>query len=460
MLAIYSITGKKKSQTVFLFIFALLVFSLAFPTPLQDLFINLHIPVLSTSAASRIIVLYSFLFAVLSAFGLDQLILDIKNRKFRKIFTWLLSFGFLFFALWAVVYLKLFIPDERIIVAKSNLILPTIIFAASVFIILLANFNKRLLPIFIYTLLLLVSFDMLRFAIKWMPFDPKDLVFPDTSTTKSFSKISGYNRVFGNLGGEAWIYYHLPSVEGYDALYIKKYGESISFIENGIPSDLRRSVVLFPKNGKHTSSAINLLNIKYIVHKLADDHAGWTFPYWEYANDQFKLVYKDSMYEFYENMNVFPHVFLAGKYKVEKDSGKILNLMFDNNFDLRKEIVLEEDPKMDQANEDLGSAKITSYKSNSIEISVEAKENALLFVSENYYPGWKASVNGKNTPILRANYAFRAISVEKGQYAVRFFYDPWSFRLGFYLAIGGLVGIILLMILISRKANRSKPSSF
>lgn len=459
MLAIYSITGKKKSQTIYLFIFSLLVLCLAFPTPLQDLFVKLHVPVLSTSAASRIIILYSFLFSVLSAFGFDQLINDIKEKKIKKLIIWIACFSATFFALWIVVILKLFIPFERIVVAKSNLILPTAIFALSSIIVFVAFINKKILTASIYFLLLLVSFDMLRFAIKWMPFDSRNLVFPDTTTTKSFSRISGYNRVLGNLGGEAAIYYRLPSVEGYDALYIKKYGELIRFIEAGKPEDLRRSVVLFSKNGKYTSSAINLLDIKYIVHKLADDHAGWTFPFWTYPSSQFKLIYKDAMYEFYENTNVFPHTFLVGKYKVINDQEKIKNEMFDGNLDLRSEIFLESDPGIIKTEGEIGTAKIVNYKPNKIEISVDAKSDALLFLSEIYYQGWTASVDGKNVPILKANYAFRAIVVDEGKHSIKFWYDPWSFRLGVYIAIGGVIGI-LIMILISRIVNRSRSSFF
>jgi len=458
MLALYGIFSKKNTQTLFLFISAIIVLFLAFPTPLQDIFVNLHIPVLSTSAASRIIVLYSFLFAVLSSFGFDQLVSDIKDKKIWKIVIWLLSFGFVFFALWVVVYLKVFIPDDRIVVAKSNLILPTLFLVASSIVVLLAVFNRKMLSIAICLLLLIVSFDMLRFAIKWMPFDPKNLVFPETLTTKSFSKIAGYNRVFGNLGGEASMYYHLPSVEGYDALYIKRYGELISFIEDGKLKELNRSVVIFSKTGLYNPQAINLLDIKYIVHKLADDRAVWTFPYWTYPKDQFKLIYKDKMYEFYENTKTFPHAFLVGKYKVVKDRDKIKDSIFSNSFDLRKEIILEEDPQINMAKVDIGDAKVTNYKPNSVEIFVDAKSKALLFLADNYYGGWKASVDGRSVSILRADYAFRAIPVERGQHTVRFSYDPWSFKLGVYLSIVGLSGIII-MILISKKTNRSKSSS-
>lgn len=453
MLAIYSILGKKKSQTIFLFIPAIIALFLAFPTYLQDIYVNLHIPVLSTSAASRIIVIYSFLFAVLSAFGFDQLVLDIQAKKYKKIVGWFLVFGFIFSVLWAVVYFKIFIPQERIIVARSNLILPSIIFIISALALLAASINRKLLFPVAFILLFIVSFDMLRFAIKWMPFDPKNLVFPDTITTKSFPNISGYNRVFGNLGGEASMYYHLPSVNGYDSLYIKRYGEFINYLENGKLKDLNRSVVDFSKTGLYTPQAINLLNIKYIVHKLLDNHAVWTFPFWQYPRDQFKLIYKDRMYEFYENTKVSPRAYLVGEYSIIGDSAKIINLMFSRDFDLRKEIVLEEDPKINKTKGNLGDAKIISYKENSIEISVDAHSQALLFLADIFYDGWKATVDGKDIPILRADYTFRAIPVEKGYHIVKFTYYPWSFKLGVHLSIIGIVGIIFIA-LFSKTASR------
>lgn len=455
MLAVYAILGKKNIRILFLFISAIVTLFLAFPTPLQDLFVNLHIPVLSSSAASRIIVLYSFLVIVLSAFGFEQLTLDIKERKIRKIAIWLLSFAFLFLCLWVIVYFKLFIPDARIVIARNNLILPSLFFAAISAVTLISFVNKKILTLCLFLFLFIVSFDMLRFVTKWMPFDPKNLVFPDTITTKSLTVITGFNRIFGNLGGEANVYYNLPSIEGYDALYIKKYGEIIGFINNGNSKDLNRSVILFSKNGKYASKAINLLNIRYIVHKIADGRAVWTFPYWTYPGSQFRLIYEDDMYEFYENMNVFPHAFLTGQYRVEENTDNILNIMFNDDFDLRKEIVLEKDPMIPQARGSVGNANIVSYKSNSMDILVNAKEKALLFLSEIYYPGWKATIDGKNASILRADYAFRAIPVEKGNHIVKFFYEPWSFRLGIYLAIGGLIGAIFL-VWISRNINRSK----
>ena len=217
------------------------------------------------------------------------------------------------------------------------------------------------------------------------------------------------------------------------------------------------SVVSFPKNSKNTPKAINLLGIKYIAHKLTDNGVSWTFPYWTYPRGQFNLIYKDNYYRFYQNNNVLPHTFLVGEYRVIKDKKQILKTIFSDGFNPGSEIVLEDDPKIIKTNGNIGDAKTIEYQPNNIEISVDSRSNALLLLMDNYDNGWKASIDGKSVPILRANYAFRAIGVDSGKHIVRFWYDPWSFKLGVYIAIAGLIGI-LVTILFSRTANRSKSS--
>lgn len=463
MLAIYSLLRMKRHQTLFFFIFGLSSLILAINNPISIFIQNFQIPILSTSAINRIIILFSFSFAVLAGFGLDQLLLDIKNRSKKIILVWLCLFGLLFLILWMTILQKLFIPLDKIIISRQNLILPTILFVAPSALVILAMLLKKIKRQVLYVFLalgfiILVAFDMLRFAVKWQAFDPKSLVFPNFSTTQAFSKISGFNRVFGNLGGEATMYYKLPSVEGYDALYSKRYGQFIGYIEKEEFLESNWSVVNFPKNSPNTPKAIDLLDIKYIVHKLADDHAGWTFPFWTYPEKQFELIYKDNYYEFYKNNKVLPHAFLVGEYRVIKDDKLLLKTLFSNDFNLRHEIVLENDPKITKTNEDIGDAKMVNYQPNSMEISVDAKNNVLLFLTENYDQGWRASVDGKDVPILRADYTFRAIRINKGKHSVRFWYDPWSFRLGVYLAIGGLFGILITIFLISRKVSPLKPS--
>ena len=449
VLSFYSILFKRNKKIYFFILTALFSILLSFQSPIIDLIVLLKIPVLSTSAASRIIVLFSFSIIVLSSMGLDYLIGDLKKNKIKQIILWL-SLGILIFAfLWSIVIFKLFIPIEKIIIARQNLILPTvmllsltIVVASGFFLVKVKKLNKFVifLP---FILLILVSFDMLRFATKWQPFDPKHLVFPKIPIENEFKKMSGYERVFGNLGTEAIMYYKLSSIEGYDAVYNKRYGQFMTSIKNGDVGAHARSVVIFPKYGLYSQDVLNLLGVKYLIHKIADGHSPWTFPFWN-DPDTFRLTYDDGVYQVYENLRALPRTFLVNNLKVQKDPQEIINAMYLDNTDLSKTVVLEENPNIN-LNMKKGSASIKDYSPNYVRIDTVSDGSAILFLSDVYYPGWKAYVDGNKTQVYRANFTFRSIIVPKGTHSVTFVYDPISFRLGLFFAG---IGVILLFVTI------------
>lgn len=82
-----------------------------------------------------------------------------------------------------------------------------------------------------------------------------------------------------------------------------------------------------------------------------------------------------------------------------------------------------------------GSAEITRYEPDVVELAVEAERGGLLFVSEIHHPGWRAYVDGDEAPIWRTNAAFRGVEVPAGAHEVRFVYEDPAYRLGRWLSI-------------------------
>jgi uncharacterized membrane protein YfhO len=76
-----------------------------------------------------------------------------------------------------------------------------------------------------------------------------------------------------------------------------------------------------------------------------------------------------------------------------------------------------------------------------------------LVLSDTYYPGWKAFVDGKETKIYRADYAFRAIPLNAGTHRVEFTYDPISFKLGVGGTLMGIIGCVVIVL----APRREKP---
>jgi hypothetical protein len=69
-------------------------------------------------------------------------------------------------------------------------------------------------------------------------------------------------------------------------------------------------------------------------------------------------------------------------------------------------------------------AEITDYQIDSAEIHVEAPIPGYVFMSDTYFPGWKAYLDGQQVPILRAWLNFRAVKTPAGKHILKFFYRP------------------------------------
>lgn len=419
-----------KSFIVFFTALGLLSLALAVNSPLSSYVVSLKIPVISTSALSRIIVLFSFSFAVLAGFGLDRLLKDIRDVRanksnIKKIIGVLTAAGVFFALTWLLLLVGKVYPDEWLIVVKRNLILPTALFIGGAGLILASTRYKKLLLFTICYLPFAISFDSFRFAQKWMPFDPKELVYPNVPVISALKENIDYGRVFGNLGGEVTVYYNIPMIEGYDPLYIGRYGEFIRTASAGEFTKGERSVVRLARDGKYTDRVLDLLGVTTIFHPIPDTNQGWAYPVWrEDKGGRYTLVYKDSKHELYKNNFALPRALPFYDFEVIGSDQEMIRRFYSDEFDFRKKLIVEEEIKdINNAREGTGSAKIISYVPNKVAIEVNTTTPALLFLSDNYYPGWKAFVNGKEAKIYRADYTFRAIVVPAGESIVEFKYE-------------------------------------
>ena len=72
-------------------------------------------------------------------------------------------------------------------------------------------------------------------------------------------------------------------------------------------------------------------------------------------------------------------------------------------------------------------------------MDVNAPRRSLLILSDTYYPGWKAFVDGKETQIYQTDLALRGVVVEAGNHKVEFRYQPESFRYGLIISLMSLL---------------------
>ena len=90
-----------------------------------------------------------------------------------------------------------------------------------------------------------------------------------------------------------------------------------------------------------------------------------------------------------------------------------------------------------------------------LELTVESDSNALLVVADNWYPAWKATVDGIEAPVLRAYHTLRAVPVGPGRHDVVMWYDPGTLRGGMLTTVFGLL-VLVAVIVVSLVRDRRR----
>jgi hypothetical protein len=149
----------------------------------------------------------------------------------------------------------------------------------------------------------------------------------------------------------------------------------------------------------------------------------------------------------YRNEAALPRAFVAAEARC-LDTAEVLKLIRARTVDFRREVLLtdclgatagdDRSPRRDAPSP--GTARIERYGADRIVISAESNRGGYLVLTDAWFPGWTASVDGRETRVERADHAFRAVKLGPGHHDVEFRYAPMSVRLG--LALSALAAVV------------------
>jgi hypothetical protein len=168
---------------------------------------------------------------------------------------------------------------------------------------------------------------------------------------------------------------------------------------------------------------LDMMNIKYVVSRRGKLDASYV-----------KLGEAEAA-NLFRNDNAMPRAFLVPEAVHMSDREEILKTMVEATFDPAARLYLDGPvPGFSGMKRPLQEAsdgvEILDYGPNRIVMKAVSSTPQWLFLSDAFYPGWKATLNGDPVPIHRANFMFRAIQVPPGEWTVRWNYDPLLFRIG------------------------------
>ncbi len=407
ILALFSLFYKR-DKNVFFFgslFFVSLIFS--FPTIFAKVPYILNIPLLSTSQPTRLLFLTDFSLSILCATGFNGLY---KNRK--GLLKIILAMTLFFTFVWILVIKNPnnIISTENIRVAENNLYFPSLIFVISS-IVLFVKSKKINFKLISLAVILITVFDLFRFGWKFTPFTKIDYLYPKTSTIAFLQSQKGQFRIMSTdsriLSPNFSIVYKLQSIEGYDPLYIERYGEFVAALERDTPNinpPFGFNRIITPRNYK--SELIDLLGVKYVL-SLSD-----------LSLDKLTKVFQEGETRVYENKKAFQRAFFVEETLLARDKQDSIRKIFDNKDILNKIAIVEDG---NTSSWSVGKVQIQSYRENRIVLRTESKGVGFLVLMDSLYLTWRAKIDGKETKIIRTDYNFRGLVIPKGIHKVEFY---------------------------------------
>jgi hypothetical protein len=149
----------------------------------------------------------------------------------------------------------------------------------------------------------------------------------------------------------------------------------------------------------------------------------------------------------HRNPRVLPRARLMGRPVYVEDRPSASRALRALGTSVRERLVVEDpDRPLAEGAEVSGTARIVTDLPEHVEVEVEARTAAYLFLADTFDPGWSATLGGRPVPIRPAQANFRAVFVPPGSHRVVFTYEPTGFRLGLGLTCGGLAisGVLLI----------------
>lgn len=163
------------------------------------------------------------------------------------------------------------------------------------------------------------------------------------------------------------------------------------------------------------------------------------------ASARWKLLTQTSWVDVYENSTMLPRAWLAAETSTLNET-EMLAVIREGKFadgskwDPSRTALLES-PLTGLTPSGGGTAQITRYEPNQIDLVTKSEDPSLLVLSENHYPGWRAYVDGLFVDTLRVDYNLRGVALGPGEHKVEFVYRPKSVLIGVVISMLTLIGL-------------------
>jgi hypothetical protein len=301
-------------------------------------------------------------------------------------------------------------------------LLRTLAFAAMLVGLLYLYLRNILKPLVVVTILIVVTTIDL-FVIDKEYLSDEHFAPADEITAQSFTPTTVEKQILQDRDPDFRVYhagvnpvydtrspYFFKPVTGYNPARLSIYQNLIDKYLSGVPNE----------------KVLNILNVKYII----------------FSNSQ------TNQEQLQPNPNALGHCWLVKTVRIV--DGPVEEIEAIGTINLRDTALVQKtfSSAVTQPQSDSSSTiKLTRFDNDTMDYSFTSTKPQFAVFSEIYYPyGWNAYIDGKQVKYCKTDYVLRGLSIPAGQHAVRFIFEPSSYKKGVRIAYVASFLILILFL--------------
>jgi hypothetical protein len=300
-----------------------------------------------------------------------------------------------------------------------------------------------------------LAVDLWLFGFPFNPYHDPRPVYPRTQEIDLIAHAAGQRPRFADLA-PWWVLpngalvHRLYGIESYDPFLMRRLVELVAIAED--QTERARGNLFGPFEPQTFASPVmDLLGVRTVTGP-STDLPGSTPDY-------------VGTFALFDRPTAFPPAFLASCWEAHAGTGDLDRLRTMSAADLRSTVVLDRAPATGAgaapaACGPSGEATVRHYEPERVVIDARADVASIMVLTDNWFPGWEARVDGKKVDVLRADHALRGVALTPGAHRVEFDYRPRPFRTGATITMAtALVALGSVLVPQARRLRRRRRTA-
>jgi len=248
--------------------------------------------------------------------------------------------------------------------------------------------------------------------------------------------------------------FDVPSITDYEPQTSQRFAELSAYLWHDAPMQSLNEYLMPLTFAPRSLPILDLLATRFLLVARDADRMN---PFIEAT---FRFLAEVDGVRIYENPNALPRAYYVPEVRAVGTTDLLLHSLALASVNPRRAALIDglQAPAGGTPNDPtaMGDVAVVQDRSETVMLAVRATADGFVVLTDQYYPGWEATVNGAPVPIHRVNYAFRAVPVPAGASTVVFRYRPRALYAGAAISAASSLVVVAIALVVWRRRGEGR----